>query len=72
MKLIYKLVELGERFNRTPEDAPVIRRQAQAVKDAVKVRIQPVTDYLYMETDQESFHVERDFPDLTPLWRLAC
>src|SRR6266851_58244 len=72
MNLMYKLVELGERFNRPVPDATVIRRQAQAVKDAVKVRIQPVADYLYMETDQEKFHVVRDFPDLTPLWPLAC
>jgi IstB-like ATP binding protein len=72
MSLMYKLVELGERFNRPVPDATFIRRQAQAVKDAVKVRIQPVADYLYMETDQEKFHVERDFPDLTPLWPLAC
>ena len=69
---MYKLVELGERFNRPVPDATVIRRQAQAVKDAVKVRIQPVADYLYMETDQEKFHAVRDFPDLTPLWPLAC
>jgi len=69
---MYKVVEHGERFKSRPEDATVIRHQAQAVKDAVKVRIQPVADYLYMQTDQENFHVERDFPDLTPLWRLAC
>src|SRR6266851_7130972 len=72
MNLMYKLVELGERFNRPVPDATVIRRQAQAVKDAVKVRIQPVADYLYMETDQEKFHAVRDFPDLTPLWPLTC
>jgi hypothetical protein len=58
MNLMYKLVELGERFNRPVPDATVIRRQAQTIKDAVKVRIQPVADYLYMETDQEKFHAD--------------
>ena len=51
MKLIYKLVEVAEQFGqRSDENAVLIRNQSQAIKDAVKVRIQPVADYLYMET----------------------
>lgn len=47
-----------------------IDRQAllSDLKAATPIRIQNVADYLFLETDQESFHLSRDFPNVAPPW----
>jgi hypothetical protein len=47
-----------------------IDRQAliSDLKAATPIRIQNVADYLFLETDQESFHLSQDFPNVAPPW----
>lgn len=47
-----------------------IDRQAllSDLKAATPVRIQNVGDYLFLETDQENFHLSQDFPNDAPPW----
>lgn len=45
-------------------------RFAEALNEAVKVRIQNVADYYYQTSPQEDWNLREDFPDIAPPWPL--
>jgi hypothetical protein len=38
------------------------------LKAVTPIRIQNAAGYLFLETDQESFRLSQDFPNVAPLW----
>jgi hypothetical protein len=57
-----KMLDLAAKF----EDG----RFAEALNEAVKVRIQNVADYYYQTSPQENWNLRDDFPDIAPPWPL--
>lgn len=45
-------------------------RFADALDEAVKLRIQNVADYYYQTSPQEDWNLREDFPDIAPPWPL--
>jgi hypothetical protein len=69
MDLLMKLVAEAPAWRHTTGPA-AIQRDAliRDLKAAIPLRIQNVADYLFLETDQEHFALNKDFPNLAPPW----
>lgn len=69
MDLLLRLVKEAPAL---PEmrDPLAIKRDAllHDLKVAIPIRIQNVADYLFLETDQDDFQLNHDFPNLAPPW----
>ena len=69
MDLLMKLVAEAPAWPYTTGPAAIQREAViRDLKAAIPIRIQNVADYLFLETDQEHFELNKDFPNLAPPW----
>jgi hypothetical protein len=69
MDLLTRLVKDAARLPDMDGYMAIERRALlRDLKAATPIRIQNVADYLFLETDQESFHLSQDFPNVAPPW----
>jgi hypothetical protein len=69
LDLLTKLVTEAPAWPHTTAPAAIQREAViRDLKAAIPIRIQNVADYLFLETDQEYFELNKDFPNLAPPW----
>jgi hypothetical protein len=70
MDLLTKLAKEAPRWPHTMPDGNLNDRDSilRSLRTAIPIHVQNVADYLYLETEQYDFYLNRDFPNIAPPW----